>query len=166
MLPEITLEWLEARVRADDDGCWIWTGYTTKHGQPQARLNYQLILVRRVVWEMTHDKELKSTMWVAAKCNKPGCCHPDCMVARTRSQALKGRGMTLLHRAAIATAKRRNSDIPDEVVAEVRASVCLWVPALSEPLEPLTFFGWCKEFEIAVQYTQRSLCALEIEGMA
>lgn len=122
MLPEITLEWLEARVRADDDGCWIWTGYTTKHGQPQARLNYQLILVRRVVWEMTHDKELKSTMWVAAKCNKPGCCHPDCMVARTRSQALKGRGMTLLHRAAIATAKRRNSDIPDEVVAEVRAS--------------------------------------------
>jgi hypothetical protein len=122
MLPEITLEWLEARVRADDDGCWIWTGYTTKHGQPQARLNYQLILVRRVVWEMKHDKELKSTMWVAAKCNKPGCCHPDCMVARTRSQALKGRGMTLLHRAAIATAKRRNSDIPDEVVAEVRAS--------------------------------------------
>lgn len=122
MLPEITLEWLEARVRTDDDGCWIWTGYTTKHGQPQARLNYQLILVRRVVWEMTHDKELKSTMWVAAKCNKPGCCHPDCMVARTRSQALKGRGMTLLHRAAIATAKRRNSDIPDEVVAEVRAS--------------------------------------------
>ena len=122
MLPEITLEWLEARVRADDDGCWIWTGYTTKHGQPQARLNYQLILVRRVVWEMTHDKELKSTLWVAAKCNKPGCCHPDCMVARTRSQALKGRGMTLLHRAAIATAKRRNSDIPDEVVAEVRAS--------------------------------------------
>ena len=122
MLPEITLEWLEARVRADDDGCWIWTGYTTKHGQPQARLNYQLVLVRRVVWEMTHDKELKSTMWVAAKCNKPGCCHPDCMVARTRSQALKGRGMTLLHRAAIATAKRRNSDIPDEVVAEVRAS--------------------------------------------
>ena len=122
MLPEITLEWLEARVRADEDGCWIWTGYTTKHGQPQARLNYQLILVRRVVWEMTHDKELKSTMWVAAKCNKPGCCHPDCMVARTRSQALKGRGMTLLHRAAIATAKRRNSDIPDEVVAEVRAS--------------------------------------------
>ena len=122
MLPEITIEWLEARVRADDDGCWIWTGYTTKHGQPQARLNYQLVLVRRVVWEMTHDKELKSTMWVAAKCNKPGCCHPDCMVARTRSQALKGRGMTLLHRAAIATAKRRNSDIPDEVVAEVRAS--------------------------------------------
>lgn len=122
MLPEITLEWLEARVRADDDGCWIWTGYTTKHGQPQARLNYQLVLVRRVVWEMTHDKELKSTMWVAAKCNKPGCCHPDCMVARTRSQALKGRGMTLLRRAAIATAKRRNSDIPDEVVAEVRAS--------------------------------------------
>lgn len=122
MLPEITLKWLEARVRADDDGCWIWTGYTTKHGQPQARLNYQLILVRRVVWEMKHDKELKSTMWVAAKCNKPGCCHPDCMVARTRSQALKGRGMTLLHRAAIATAKRRNSDIPDEVVAEVRAS--------------------------------------------
>lgn len=122
MLPEITLEWLEARVRADEDGCWIWTGYTTKHGQPQARLNYQLVLVRRVVWEMTHDKELKSTMWVAAKCNKPGCCHPDCMVARTRSQALKGRGMTLLHRAAIATAKRRNSDIPDEVVAEVRAS--------------------------------------------
>lgn len=122
MLPEITIEWLEARVRADDDGCWIWTGYTTKHGQPQARLNYQLILVRRVVWEMKHDKELKSTMWVAAKCNKPGCCHPDCMVARTRSQALKGRGMTLLHRAAIATAKRRNSDIPDEVVAEVRAS--------------------------------------------
>ena len=122
MLPEITLEWLEARVRADEDGCWIWTGYTTKHGQPQARLNYQLVLVRRVVWEMTHDKELKSTMWVAAKCNKPGCCHPDCMVARTRSQALKGRGMTLLRRAAIATAKRRNSDIPDEVVAEVRAS--------------------------------------------
>lgn len=122
MLPEITLEWLEARVRADDDGCWIWTGYTTKHGQPQARLNYQLILVRRVVWEMKHDKELKSTLWVAAKCNKPGCCHPDCMVARTRSQALKGRGMTLLHRAAIATAKRRKSEIPDEVVAEVRAS--------------------------------------------
>lgn len=122
MLPEITLEWLQARVREDDDGCWIWTGYTTEQGQPQARLNYQFFLVRRAVWEQVHNRELVSTLWVAAKCDKPGCCHPDCMVARTRSRAMKGRGMTVQHKAAIAKARRKSSDIPDEVVAEVLAS--------------------------------------------
>lgn len=61
-----------------------------------------------------------------------------------------------------------NSDLSRvfNLLAEVRASVCLWVPALSDNLEPLTFFGWCKEFDIAVAYTSRALCTMEIEGMA
>lgn len=122
MLTEITLEWLEARVRADEDGCWIWTGFTTKQGQPQARLNYQFFLVRRAVWEQVHTRELVSTLWVGAKCDKPGCCHPDCMVARTRGRAMKGRSLTKVHKANITAARRKNSHIPDEVVAEVRAS--------------------------------------------
>lgn len=122
MLPEISLDWLQARVREDDDGCWIWTGYMTKHGQPQARVDHKFFLVRRALWELKHEKECKTETFVGVKCKKPGCCHPDCIVGRTRSAAMRGGKKTLAQRARIAMSKRATSTVPDSVIAEILTS--------------------------------------------
>lgn len=122
MQPELTANWLLARVKEDDEGCLIWIGYTTKHGQPQARMNGEQFLVRRAVWENFHGQECPAHLWVGAKCKKPGCCRPECMTARTRSKAQKGKSLSLAHRAAIAHSRRAKSTLSDEAIAEIRAS--------------------------------------------
>lgn len=122
MLPEITLDWLQARVREDEDGCWIWTGYTTKQGQPHARVNYVFFLVRRAVWEQVHARELSPKFWAGVRCEKPGCVHPDCVAARSRSQALQGRSLSAAHKASIAKTKRAASRVSDDDILLMRTS--------------------------------------------
>lgn len=122
MLPEIDLGWLQARVREDDEGCWIWTGCMSKAGQPQATINYQHFLVRRAVWQAAHNRVLLPTTWVGVKCGKHGCTHPDCLVARGRAEALRGHHMTVAHKATIARVKRAKSAITDEMIAEIMTS--------------------------------------------
>lgn len=52
------------------------------------------------------------------------------------------------------------------ILADLRALPALWVPSEVGQLAPLTLYGWCKDFGITVAYTDRSLCAIEIEGLA
>lgn len=119
-LPELDLEWLYARVKKDDDGCLIWAGYTSNAGQPQARINYQFFLVRRAVWAQVHGKQPDPKLWIGARCKKHGCVHPDCMVGRTRSKAMKGRTIPVAVRAKISAAKCKNSKVSSESVWAMR----------------------------------------------
>lgn len=119
-LPEIELDWLYARVKQDEEGCLIWDGYTSKHGQPQARIDYRLFLVRRVVWALAHEREPAPKLWIGVRCKKHGCVHPDCLVGRSRSKAMKGNVLPLAVRARISASRCKNSKFSDEAVAAMR----------------------------------------------
>lgn len=120
-LPDIGLDWLLARVKEDECGCFIWTGYMSAHGQPQARINLQLVLVRRLVWALVNGRDPAPAMWVTARCGTHGCVHPNCMVMRTRSAALKGRTTPMVVCAKISASRSKNSRFSAEAIRAMRS---------------------------------------------
>lgn len=50
-------------------------------------------------------------------------------------------------------------------LADLRATPCVWVGVEDAELEPLTVFGFYKDFQVEVSYPQAALCSLEIEGL-
>lgn len=50
-------------------------------------------------------------------------------------------------------------------LADLRATPCVWVGVEDAELEPLTVYGFYKDFQVEVAYTLVSLCSLEIEGL-
>jgi len=52
-----------------------------------------------------------------------------------------------------------------QVLADLRATPCAWIGTDVEGYEPLTLFGFYKDFSIDVAYPTRSYCSIEIEGL-
>ena len=50
-------------------------------------------------------------------------------------------------------------------LADLRATPCVWVGVEDDALDPLTVFGFYKDFQLEVAYPRAALCSLEIEGM-
>ncbi len=50
-------------------------------------------------------------------------------------------------------------------LADLRATPCVWVGVEDDALDPLTVFGFYKDFQVEVAYPTAALCSLEIEGM-
>lgn len=50
-------------------------------------------------------------------------------------------------------------------LSDLRATPCVWVGVEDAELDPLTVFGFFKDFSIDVAYPTVALCSLEIEGM-
>lgn len=51
------------------------------------------------------------------------------------------------------------------VLADLRATPCAWIGVDTSGYEPLTVFGFYRDFSIDVAYTKKSYCTLEIEGL-
>lgn len=51
------------------------------------------------------------------------------------------------------------------VLADLRATPCAWIGTDVPGFEPLTIFGFYRDFSIDVAYPNTSLCNLEIEGL-
>lgn len=52
------------------------------------------------------------------------------------------------------------------VLADLRATPCAWIGTDAPSYEPLTLFGFYRDFSLDVAYPTTSLCTLEIEGLA
>ena len=52
------------------------------------------------------------------------------------------------------------------LLADLRATVCQWIPESSGAYGPLMLQGWYRDFSIAVAYPTYLLCTLEVEGLA
>lgn len=121
-VPEITADWLMARV-IEDEGCLIWRGEAANNGKdPRGVLDNQRFYVRRAVWKAMNGREPPEDWYFAVTCDRPCCVDPAHVFGRTRSKALKGRVMPLAQRANIAAAKRAASDLPQERVIEILTS--------------------------------------------
>lgn len=136
---DITLEWLEQRVYHDEDtGCWVWGGFITKQGQPQARFSLgphisATMLVRRLVAKMKFEPSFafpNAARWmqnrqagVGETCLR-GCCHPDHVRMRTKQQAMKNRRgipLPLTHKMRISATRLKRSKVSDEVIQQILA---------------------------------------------
>ncbi|OGB26188.1 MAG: hypothetical protein A3I66_00615 [Burkholderiales bacterium RIFCSPLOWO2_02_FULL_57_36] len=51
------------------------------------------------------------------------------------------------------------------VLADLRATPCAWLGTDSAGFEPLTMFGFYRDFSIDVAYPAQSYCSLEVEGL-
>lgn len=135
---EITLEWLQARVKVDEHGCWVWQGHITKYGQPQVRITVApyvaaSMMVRRLVAKMKFKPSQvfrvastfmrKRQAGVMPDCSW-GCCRPEHVVMRYKKTAMRptvGRPRSMQHRLKISQARRRNSKISDETIRLILA---------------------------------------------
>lgn len=51
------------------------------------------------------------------------------------------------------------------ILAELRATPCAWLGVPCRGYDPLTVYGFYRDFSIVVDYHDRSRCSLEIEGL-
>lgn len=120
-LEDITLDWLQARVREDEDGCWIWTGCYGRGGEdPQATVDYKVWPVRRLIWTLVHCKPVPKGQRVGSSCSNPACCHPEHVQARKTGSALRGRKLPIATRIRIANTRRASSALTQEAVQQIR----------------------------------------------
>lgn len=120
---QLTLERLLQHT-VEDGECLRWTGHAHEGKRPQIRLGGaagHAVNVRRVLWLLTRGP-LRAGLQVGVKCECELCVHPDCLVARTKSAAQRGRSMPLERRRRIAMTKRRASDLTPDTVREIRFS--------------------------------------------
>jgi hypothetical protein len=130
-----TLERIYARCEETEEGCLLWNGGMAKrypiaqepapdraHGQRQ-------IHVRRKVWELAKGKPAPAgpRYVLVAKCGEERCVAEDCLKLITKGERLKqavkaGAFQSLVFRARVAAARRRNSKLSDDGAAEIRSS--------------------------------------------
>jgi hypothetical protein len=121
-LPNITADWLMARVKDNGEGCLIWTGYSYKGQQPMMNFKGNVpTTVRRVIWNAMHERAPKKNRIIRTTCGTPNCVDPAHLVSETRGAPNIGRKHTLTACAAVAKAQRERSKIA-EVVALIRES--------------------------------------------
>lgn len=51
------------------------------------------------------------------------------------------------------------------ILADIRATPCVWIGVDDEDYLPLTVFGFYRDFSVDIAYPTKSYCSLEIEGL-
>jgi hypothetical protein len=104
--------------------CLEWTGHAQGGKHPQVKLGGRkgrVYNVRRVLWVLTRGA-VPAGRQVGVKCHCELCVHPDHLVLRTRSAAMKGVKKSLLSARRMAATKRAASRITEAMVHEIRSS--------------------------------------------
>lgn len=118
---ELGLPDLLARVREGEGGCLVWTGSTTRSGTGQWRIGGKLRSAQRVVYTLVHGPMPRGQV-VSALCGTFACVHPDCLVARRRTELLRGVKHTALAVQRMREGKRKAAKLCGADVALIRAS--------------------------------------------
>ena len=118
----ITLDWIYARVK-EQDGCLIWAGACAGGDKlPNARIGGVNYVMRRVVWQLTHEKAVPKNRRVTMSCGNPKCIHPDHVKAISVNAGMLGVKKTHKHRANIAHSRRKKSAWSTADICSIRNS--------------------------------------------
>lgn len=110
----------------EEGDCWLWQGAMDK-GAPRAKVGGKMVYVRRLVLELS-GKQIPAGMRATNTCGDGRCVNPSHVVPRTLSainaDVAKRTGFArkAARRAKISAAKRKNSKVTPEMVAEIRSS--------------------------------------------
>lgn len=121
--PDITVDWLMSHVRATEDGCLVWTGYSAQ-GQPKGRLGKRgapPFNVRRAVWQAA-GRPLRNGHRIVCTCDTPNCVELAHLDQVRWGKVQEGKKRDPLAVARYAATVRARSKITDEAVAEILAS--------------------------------------------
>lgn len=122
---QATLEAIREKCIEEGD-CWLWQGAMDK-GTPRAKVGGKMVYVRRLVLELK-GKKIHTGMRATTTCGDERCVNPDHVVASTPSAInaavarRTGFARKAARRAKISAAKRKNSHVTPEMVAEIRSS--------------------------------------------
>lgn len=120
----IDLNWLEERVRENDDGCWIWIGAVNQSsGLPVMNDDGTMRPVRLVVWEAVNGKKMKPGNRSFSLCGCKLCVHPDHVDSKPWGAQVKGRKRDMDVRIKIAHGQRARQKLSEDDVRDIRASV-------------------------------------------
>lgn len=120
---QLPLSWIQARVRADEMGCWIWFGNVDK-GRLTAvlssgRKRHHAFDARRLVYRLVHGRtpQRKSSPRCAHHAH---CVHPEHLVLRPLSPVHES---AALFGAAISSGRRSGSKVmTDDKARQIRQS--------------------------------------------
>lgn len=120
-LPDIGLGDLLSRAEDDGAGCLVWRGYAGPKNMPEWKIAHKGWTVRRLLWEITRGP-IRAKNQIGVSCTEPLCVHPDHLVSRTKSVALKGVVTSSATKIRLAMKGRARSRLTIEKVREIRAS--------------------------------------------
>jgi hypothetical protein len=66
------------------DGCWLWTGWTSRFGYGRIKRDNRECLTHRVSWELTNGP-IPDGMCVLHRCDVPACVRPDHLFLGTKT---------------------------------------------------------------------------------
>ena len=86
------------------------------------RIDGQIRPVRRVLYELIHEHEIRKGFQISVSCETDLCIHPDCLIARQRCMIQKGVKASLESRIKNSMTRRKMSKLDIETVREIRTS--------------------------------------------
>jgi len=79
------------RVRVDEAGCWLWTGYRLPNGYGRISDGPEKLYTHRAMWEAVHGRPLPDGLVVDHLCRVHHCMNPDHIEAVTpRTNVMRG----------------------------------------------------------------------------
>jgi len=107
-MKKTTKEKFEDKIFYSPDGCWLWTGYTTKLNYGEVIINYKKVRTHRASY-MIYKGEIPEGIFVCHHCDNPLCVNPDHLFLGTQLDNM--RDMIKKGRRVIATSEKKSKKI-------------------------------------------------------